>query len=112
MPEEKSNKSQDYKKVTVRFPPEEYGKIASLARKGIRSMPQQLGFMTKTWLPLALKLCKLYECGTPDDWAANLWKEYRERELEEGEYKKQALSKILQIMTNPGAIDHFRKLED
>ncbi len=93
-----TNKSQDYKKVTVRFPPEEYKEIASLARKGIRSMPQQMLFMSKTWLPIAAKLRELYGYGTPDGWAANLWKEYRER----GEYKKKALKEILYLMGSPG----------
>ncbi len=93
-----TNKSQDYKKVTIRFSPEQYEDIASLAKKGIRSMPQQMLFMSKTWLPMALKLCELYERGTPDAWAANLWKEYRE---------KKALSEILRIIT-----DHESSLAD
>ena len=50
-------------------------------------MPQQLGFMAKTWLPMALKLCELYSCGTPDGWAVHFMKEYRKREREQGEYK-------------------------
>ena len=93
-----TNKSQDYKKVTVRFSPEQYEDIASLAREGLRSMPQQTKFMFKTWLPMALKLCELYERGTPDTWAVNLWKEYRE---------KKALSEILRIIT-----DHESSLAD
>lgn len=96
-----TNKSQDCKKVTVRLSPEEYREIVSLAREGIRSMPQQLGFMAKTWLPMALKLCELYSCGTSNEWAVHFLKEYRKRERERGEYKKQALSKILHILTDP-----------
>ncbi len=96
-----TNKSQDYKKVTIRFSPEEYEEIASLAKKGIRSMPRQICFMAKTWLPIAAKLRELYGCGTPDGWAVHFLKEYEEREREEGEYKKRALSEILHIITNP-----------
>ncbi len=77
--------------MTVRFSPEEYKEAASLAREGTRSMPQQLGFMLKTWLPMALYLCRLYEHGTPDDWAINLWKKYRE---------EKALSETLRIITD------------
>ncbi len=88
----------DFKRVTVRFSPEEYKEVASLARPGTRSMPRQLGFMLKTWLPMALYLCRLYEHGTPDDWAINLWKKYR---------KEKALSEILRIIT-----DHECSLDD
>ncbi len=86
-----STDKKDVKQVTVRLPPEEYGEIASLAREGIRSMPQQLHFMVSTWLPMALKLCELYGCGTPDRWAVNLRQEYRE---------KKALSETLRIITD------------
>ena len=66
----------DFKRVTVCFSPKEYEEMASLARQGIRNMPRQLGFMLKTWLPMALQLCRLNERGTPDHWAVNLWKEH------------------------------------
>ncbi len=81
----------DFKRVTARFSPEEYEEIASLAEEGIRSRPQQTEFMATTWLPMALKLCEVYGCGTPDGWAVNLRQEYRQ---------KKALSKTLRIITD------------
>ncbi len=88
----------DFKRVTVRFSPEEYEEIASLAREGTRGLPQQIRFMSKTWFPLALKLCKLYEFGTPDGWAVHFWEEYRQ---------EKSLSKTLRIIT-----DHEHSLDN